>query len=79
MNTGDADTRRMRWQCRRGLLELDLLLQEFLDSRYVHLHEADKAVFRRLLESPDPLLLTWLQDQRRAPDEYRNIIRIITQ
>jgi antitoxin CptB len=79
MNTRDADMRRLRWQCRRGLLELDLLLQGFLESRYAHLREADKALFCRLLETPDPVMLAWVQDRDQSPSEYRNIINIIVQ
>jgi antitoxin CptB len=79
MNASDADMRRLRWQCRRGLLELDLLLQGFLERRYAHLREADKALFHRLLEIPDPVLLAWVQDQDQPPSEYRNIINIIVQ
>src|SRR5579863_8836878 len=44
---------RVRWQCRRGMLELDLLLQSFFDKHYVSLSEVNKALFEQLLEHHD--------------------------
>ena len=45
------DTHRLKWQCRRGLLELDLILQ-----RYLEKHPHDQSLFA-LLELPDNDLL----------------------
>ena len=44
---------RLRWRCRRGMLELDLLLQGFLDNGYADLDEAEQQLFIELLELPD--------------------------
>lgn len=46
-------TARLRWQCRRGMLELDLLLQPFVDENYPSLSEAEQDVFRKLLQYSD--------------------------
>ena len=51
---------RLRWQCRRGMLELDLLLQGFLDTGFGELSEERQRTFVRMLEYPDQLLLDWL-------------------
>ena len=51
---------RLRWQCRRGMLELDLFLQGFLDKEYLQLNDEDKITFERLLETPDQMLLDYL-------------------
>ncbi len=51
---------RLRWQCRRGMLELDLLLQGFLDCGYAGLEPAEQALFARMLQLEDQLLLDWL-------------------
>jgi antitoxin CptB len=48
---------RIRWDCRRGLLELDLVLQRFLD-RHLDVLDADQTdVFRELLAYDDNDLL----------------------
>ena len=44
---------RLRWRCRRGMLELDLLLQGFLDNGYAELDEAQQQRFVDLLELPN--------------------------
>ncbi len=51
---------RLRWQCRRGMLELDLLLEGFLDQGYDALSDEQKTLFVRVLNTEDQLLLDWL-------------------
>jgi antitoxin CptB len=48
-----ARQNRVRWRCRRGLLENDLVLARFLDARVATLTEADLALLDRLLDLPD--------------------------
>lgn len=59
---------RLRWSCRRGMLELDLLLGAFLDRGYARLDERGRAVFARLLEYPDPTLFRLLMGFIEAAD-----------
>ena len=54
--SGDEDLRRVRWRCRRGLLELDLILLRFVDECYPVLTEAEKSGFQELLSLPDAAL-----------------------
>ena len=44
---------RLKWQCRRGLLELDLVLERFLKSEGTMLSESDVAMLGELLEQSD--------------------------
>jgi antitoxin CptB len=44
---------RIRWHCRRGLLELDLVLDRFLETRYGQLTAQQKDALSRLLDLPD--------------------------
>jgi len=69
--------RRLRWQCRRGLLELDLLLTRFLDERYAELGSAEQGVFGELLQQPDAVLLRWFQGQETPPSVFEKIVRTI--
>jgi antitoxin CptB len=50
---------RLRWQCRRGTKELDLLLQRYLDSEsgYLLADDKEKALFAQLLELEDDELI----------------------
>jgi len=51
---------RLRWQCRRGLLELDFILERFLTQRYDQLSDKLKEQFSQLLQHSDPDLQDWL-------------------
>lgn len=44
---------RARWRCRRGLLELDIVLQRFMDQHYRQLDQHELEQFERLLSLPD--------------------------
>jgi antitoxin CptB len=48
------------WQCRRGMLELDLLLNNFVDKKIEGLTPKQKASFELLLSYPDQTLLDLL-------------------
>jgi len=52
-----SDRDRIRWQCRRGLLELDLILQRFLEQRFDGLTPAEVETFKLLLAYDDNDLL----------------------
>lgn len=70
---------RLRWKCRRGLLELDLILGAFLEQGYDALASPEKETFDRLLSLPDPQLLAYLQGQERPDPELDGIVRKIRQ
>lgn len=51
---------RLRWRCRRGTRELDLLLGAYLENRYPVAPDEEKQAFEELLEWPDPEILAAL-------------------
>ncbi len=59
---------RLRWRCRRGTKELDVLLTGWLDRRWPSASESERRGFERLLEEPDPQLLAWLFGRERPTD-----------
>jgi len=59
---------RLYWQCRRGMRELDFVLQDFLEAHYEALPEADKHAFQELLNYPDPLLLEYVMGRMQPSD-----------
>ena len=58
----------LRWRCRRGMRELDLLMGRWLDNCYSDSTHEQQAGFRQLLESPDPQLFDWLIGRERPGD-----------
>ena len=59
-NEHAAQRSRLLWQCRRGMLELDAMLQSFMDKAYDDLSEQQQKAFEILLQTPDQLLLEYL-------------------
>ena len=55
-----GDAGRLRWRCRRGMKELDVLLVRWLDGPGQGASSAETACFDRLLDLPDPELAGYL-------------------
>jgi len=72
---GDID--RIRWRCRRGLLELDLVLEAFLARGYGRLDAAQRGLFDELLERPDNELLDLALGRREPEARYRAVVDML--
>jgi antitoxin CptB len=48
-----AELNRLRWRCRRGMLENDLVLARYLDARGAAISAEEVAALDRLLDLPD--------------------------
>lgn len=51
---------KIKWQCRRGMLELDLILNRFYKNSIDNLTENEISSFENLLGQQDPDLYAWL-------------------
>lgn len=62
----------LRWRCRRGTRELDLLLTRCLDNHVAHGGQAQRCAFARLLAAEDDRLWDWIcgRDLPTDPAEY---------
>ena len=60
----------LRWRCRRGMKELDLLLERFLQSGYDHAPPERQRAFEHLLTLPDPLIAELLLGPAGTPDAH---------
>jgi antitoxin CptB len=66
---------RLRWRCRRGMKELDLLLVRYLEQEYPAAASADRAAFARILELQDPELFGYLVGRESPADAgLRNVL-----
>ncbi|MBM4190272.1 MAG: succinate dehydrogenase assembly factor 2 [Betaproteobacteria bacterium] len=68
-----CDRARLRWRCRRGMLELDAWLTAFLD-RQPSLNELDCARLLRLLDAEDDQIYDWLLGRSAAPAEWADLV-----
>lgn len=65
----DTAIAKLRWQCRRGMLELDLLLLPFLEKVFPNLSAQEQQVFMRLLACTDQDLYDWLVAHKEPEDK----------
>ena len=70
-----GDVAKLRWRCRRGMRELDAVLQSFVESELAGLSDTDVACFERILDLPDPVLLAYFSGRSVPPDA--DIARLI--
>lgn len=69
---------KLRWACRRGMLELDVLLMPFIDEAYDALCEEDKIKFIKLLDCDDPDLFAWFMGHAVCPhSDIRYMVEMI--
>lgn len=70
---------KLQWRCRRGLLELDLVLQAFLRDGYAMLTGEERQQLDHLLELPDDTLLAYIQGREKPTDNnFKELINKIS-
>jgi antitoxin CptB len=62
------DQGRLLWRCRRGMKELDVLLERFARGALVQAPPEERALFEQLLSLPDPLLARYLLAGETPPE-----------
>jgi antitoxin CptB len=72
------DLGRLRWRCRRGMKELDVLLTRYVEERFAGASLEEQAAFRRLLEAQDPVIYGYCLGQERPPEDLSALIKRIT-
>ena len=80
----NVDAARLRWRCRRGMRELDQLLEQWLNVRFAQADASTQRAFAELLEEQDPQLWDWFSgraapprsDWQRIVDEIRTRDRV---
>ena len=69
---------KLRWQCRRGMLELDYVLERYLEQHFDLADETQQLQFQTLLTAQDPELQAWLLNGQPHPDaSYHALIKRI--
>lgn len=62
------ELKRLKWRCRRGMRELDQLMERFLERSFETSSDEDRALFLRLLDSEDDILWRWCMGRERPED-----------
>jgi antitoxin CptB len=67
----DARRRRMLFRAwRRGMREMDLVMGRFADANLPAMSEAELDEFERLLDAPDPEILSWITGEAPVPAAF---------
>ena len=56
------------------MLELDLMLERFLDEGFPALSAEGQGLFVRFLTRPDPILYDWLMGYTEVPDPAERVL-----
>jgi antitoxin CptB len=59
---------KLRWRCRRGMKELDLLTLGYLERYYLTVSAEERQAFADLLELQDPLLMSYMVGRQTPAD-----------
>ena len=77
MKDGVKGLERARWRCRRGLLELDIILQRFVDAYYAKLDETEIRQFETLLDLSDNDLWDMIALKEEGNRKLQPILRLL--
>jgi len=76
-NIDHIEYNKVIWNSRRGLLELDILLENFAKVEYRNLDQNSRLSYQKLLTHEDQVLYDWFLKKRPIEKEYLDIIEII--
>jgi antitoxin CptB len=68
------DRGRIRWRCRRGMRELDMLLESYFERDFDREPQRQQA-FLALLDCEDPDIWAWLIGHAQPPTELTDVIQ----
>ncbi len=67
---------KLKWQCRRGMRELDELLLNYMENSYPQAPHEQQMAFAKILECSDDDLYIWLI-QKQIPEQAEDALRTV--
>ena len=64
----------VKWKCRKGLRELDILLSKYFEEKYPYLTDEDKLIFLEFIELDTYAILDMLTNKATDDVKYKNIL-----
>jgi antitoxin CptB len=71
----EAEQRRLAWRCRRGMLELDIVLQRFVGKHFNGLTMTEMAQLDMLLELPDNVFWELIQEVKTQVSATKSLAK----
>ena len=64
----------LRWHCRRGVKELDVVLTNYLEKHYLNSSKEIQQAFKELLKIEDPILMSLVMEHEKIDNPAQNIV-----
>ncbi len=65
---------KLRWHCRRGVKELDVVLSNYLEKHYLNSSQESQMAFKELLQLEDPYLMSLVMNYDHIDDQHKNVV-----
>ena len=59
---------RLKWLCRRGVKELDIIMSHYLEYSFLDAPASEQKAFRELLQIEAPILFQLVVGKQKSPD-----------
>jgi len=74
LETAEAKKKQLQWQCRRGMLEIDIILKRYLSNSYIESTPEERQLFELLLAENDQQLFLWFTRREESSPKYADLI-----
>jgi antitoxin CptB len=75
---GPLELGKLRWRCRRGMRELDILLTRYVEERLCSASSLERDAFTELLDTQDAILYAYCLGAQPPPPRFAALIDRIT-
>jgi antitoxin CptB len=75
---GPPELGKLRWRCRRGMKELDILLTRYIEERFCSASNLERDAFKELLDTQDAVLYAYCLGAQPPPPRFAALIERIT-
>ena len=70
-----SDRNHVRWLCRRGMKELDIVITRYFERDYDSLSALEQISFKEFLQVEDPEIFAWVMG-RSTPENENHLVFI---
>jgi len=67
----------LRWACRRGMLELDLIFEAYVNKHYLLASKDEQERFQSLLDCNDQELFDWLVKREKPQAQHLRMVNTL--
>lgn len=69
----------LKWRCRRGIREMDILFQRFLEKYFDNLSSEEQKIFEQLLDESDVDIMAWIMGKAKPANKFEKFIKLLSE